>query len=182
MLTLEEDRMSNGYDSMPAFHEESGELLGSDGEDYVVLSAEALRRINRQEEATLGSGSHVIWYNAGKAVGKKDGQKYAHLMKTMEVQDLADYLKETYTRYGWGSVWFAGVDVASGELLFTVRNSPLARGIRSKEPRCWFVRGFVEGLTSELLGTECIAAETACQTVNGRQCEFRLSWDSGISK
>jgi predicted hydrocarbon binding protein len=176
------ETMSATHDSMPAFDEKTGELVGSDGEDYVVISAEALRRINRQEEMMLGSGSHVIWYNAGRAVGRNDGLKYAPLMKTMGIDQVADYLKETYTRYGWGSVTFKGIEIDSGELLFTVRNSPLARGLRSTEPRCWFVRGFVEGLTSELLGTECAAYETACQTVNKTHCEYKLRWDAGPGK
>ncbi len=174
--------MSSEFDAMPAYDEKSGELVDGGGEDYVLISAEALRRINREEEAMLGSGSFVIWYNAGKAVGRTDGRRYAELMGTMEIQAVADYLRETYTRRGWGEVKFGGIDLTSGVLLFSVRNSPLARGITAKEPRCWFVRGFVEGLTSELLGTECIAAEVACQTVNGRQCEFRLRWETDARK
>ena len=174
--------MTRAYDSMPTFDEKTGELVGTNGEDYVVISAEALRRINKQEEMTLGSGSHLIWYNAGKAVGRNDGHKYAPLMQTMEINLLADYLRETYTRYGWGSVEFHGIDLDSGQLMFTVRNSPLARGVTGTEPRCWFVRGFVEGLTSELMGTECVAVETACQTVNRSHCEFKLRWDAGPSR
>lgn len=174
--------MSNRFDNMPQFDEEKGELVDSRGEDYVVMSAEALRRINKQEELMLGTGSSVIWYNSGKAVGKTDGEKYAGLMKTMEVQDMAEYLKETYSRYGWGFVTFGGIDMNSGQLIFTVRNSPLVRGIRGKEPRCWFVRGFVEGLVSEILGTEVTALEVACQAVNGNHCEFRLVWDLNVQK
>lgn len=169
--------MSESYDNMPSFDEEKGELVGSNGEDYVVISAEALRRINKQEELMLGTGSFVIWYNAGKAVGRTDGQKYAPLVQTMDLNKVADYLRETYSRYGWGSVQFDGVVLEKGEMSFTVRNSPLIRGIRSREPRCWFVRGFVEGLTSELIGTECTAVEIACEAVNRDHCEFKLTWE-----
>ena len=174
--------MSTEFDGMPAFDEGRGELVGSNGEDYVVISAEALRRINKQEEMMLGTGSWVIWYNSGKSVGKTDGQKYAPLMQTMDVDKVANYLRQTYARYGWGSVVFGGIDLKSGELVFTVSNSPLVRGIKSREPQCWFVRGFVEGLTSELLGSECTAMEVACQAVNGDHCEFRLRWNSEIQK
>jgi len=164
-------------DEMPAFNEKQGELVGKNGEDYVIMSAEALRRINRQEEMMLGSGSFVIWYNAGKAVGRADGQRYAPLMKSMEIEAFATRIRDIYSRYGWGSIQFRDVDPKSGELVFWVKNSPLARGVRSKEPKCYFVRGFVEGMVSELLGTEVVAVEVLCETVSGQHCEFRLRWD-----
>ena len=44
------------------------------------------------------------------------------------------------------------------------------------------MRGFVEGLTSELLGTETTANEVSCEAVNGDHCEFRLSWETGAQK
>ena len=175
-------RMTATYDSLPAFQEQTGELVDASGEDYVVISAEALRRINRQEETTLGTGSHIIWYNAGKAAGSIDGRKYASVTKTMQANEAASYLAQTYSRWGWGSVKIFGMDLEKCEMMLTVKNSPLSRGITSKEPRCWFVRGFFEGLTSELLGVECMAVETACETVNGFRCEFKLTWDFGRTK
>jgi bacteriochlorophyll 4-vinyl reductase len=167
-------------EGLPVFDEKLGELVGKGGEDYVVIAAEALRRINRQEEAMFGSGSFVIWYNSGKATGKIDGHRLAPLMKTMDINDFASYMRETYSRRGWGYVEYGDIDLNSGELIFTVKNSPLVRGVVAKEPRCWFVRGFVEGLISELLDTEVIAHETKCQAVHGDYCEFRLSWQSGV--
>jgi predicted hydrocarbon binding protein len=166
-------------DDLPKFDEERGELVGSMGEDYVIISAEALRRINKHEELMLGSGSFVVWYNSGKAVGKTDGEKFKRLIETMDIESFAAHLKSIYARYGWGFVQYGEVDPASGELLFTVRNSPLVRGISAKEPRCWFVRGFVEGLIGSILGAEVTAVEVACQAVNGDHCEFRLAWKPG---
>lgn len=163
-------------DLFPKFDSKRGELVGPGGEDYVVISAEALRRINQHEELMLGSGSFVIWYNSGRAVGKVDGERYRPLMRSMDIQEFASLLRETYSRFGWGYVEYKDVDPASGELRFTVQNSPLSRGIASKEPRCWFVRGFVEGLISALLEVEVTAVETSCQSVNGQFCTFRLSW------
>ena len=169
-------------DAMPAFDAKLGELVGPNGEDYVIISAEALRRINTHEELMFGSGSFVIWYNAGRAVGKIDGERFAPLMQTMELEKFATYLQDIYSRYGWGYVEYKALDPESGELLFTVRNSPLVRGLRSKQPRCWFVRGFVEGLISEILDLEVTAVETTCQAVNGDHCDFRLGWKAGVTK
>lgn len=174
--------MDDRGDEMPAFNEKLGELVGKNGEDYVIISAEALRRINRQEEMMLGTGSFVIWYNAGKAVGRTDGQRYAPLMRSMEIEAFAVRVRDIYSRYGWGSIQFRDVDPKSGELVFWVKNSPLARGVRSKEPRCYFVRGFVEGMISELLGTEVVAVEVSCETVTGQHCEFRLRWEGDAVK
>ena len=168
--------MPDEYDRLPTFDENKGELLGPKGEDYVVLSAEALRNINQEEESILHSGSNVIWYNAGRAVGRSDGKKYAPLMQEMDLDRFASYLKMTYMRYGWGLIEYSITDFDSGMILFTVRDSPLVKGIRSKEPRCWFVKGFAEGLTSELLGVQTVAKEVKCQAVGADRCEFDLSW------
>jgi predicted hydrocarbon binding protein len=166
---------------MPVFDEKTGELIGPGGEDYVIISAEALRRINRQEELMFGSGSFVIWYNSGKAVGRTDGHRFAPLAQEMEIPEIAVYLRDFYSKYGWGYIEFQNVDADKGEVVFTVKNSPLVKGIESAEPRCWFVRGFVEGLVSELLGTEAVATEVRCQAMfNSDHCEFRIRWHNGI--
>jgi predicted hydrocarbon binding protein len=167
--------------ALPSFDEVKGELVGEEGEDYVIIAAEALRRINKQEEMMFGTGSFLIWYNSGKAVGRTDGRGFAPLMETVEINELASRIKDIYMKRGWGEVTLGRIELATGELYFQVRNSPLVRGLTSKEPRCWFVRGFVEGLTSELLGIEVTASEIACQAVNGDHCEYRLRWDMGIS-
>ena len=165
---------------MPVFDEKTGELVGEGGEDYVIISAEALRRINRQEELMFGSGSFVIWYNAGKAVGRTDGHRFARLLDKMDLAQMAIYLKDVYSKYGWGFIEIRSVDIDKGEIIFTVKNSPLVRGFTSSEPRCWFVRGFVEGNASEILGTEVVATEVRCQAVSGDHCEFRLRWETGV--
>ncbi|HZW84640.1 MAG TPA: hypothetical protein VFE91_01895, partial [Nitrososphaerales archaeon] len=103
---------------MAIYDEKRGELLGTGGEDYVMISAEALRKINKQEQLMLGSGSFVIWYNSGRAVGQEDGKRFAPLMDTMEIDKFAGYLRDTYSRYGWGQIEYGDVDLKSGELLF----------------------------------------------------------------
>lgn len=169
-------------DDMPSFDEKRGELVGPEGEDYVIISAEALRRINKHEEEMFGSGADVIWYNSGKEVGRTDGRRFAVLMEKMEINEFADRIKDIYSRFGWGYVEYGNVDPDSGELVFTVRNSPLVRGLTSQKPRCWFVKGFVEGLVSALLGTEVTAVETKCEAVNRDHCEFKMSWKSGATR
>ncbi len=42
----------------------------------------------------------MIWYNAGNAVGKIDGRRYAPLQSTMDLGAFASYLKDVYSRYG----------------------------------------------------------------------------------
>src|SRR5215467_8324018 len=156
---------------MPTFDEHTGGLVGPGGEDYVIISAEALRRINKQEELMFGSGSFVIWYNAGKQVGRQDGKRLAPMTSTMELQDFAGHLRDTYSMYGWGFIEVGKVDLKTGEIAFRVTNSPLVRGLLSREPRCWFVRGFAEGLVSEIIGAEVVATELQCQAQGERYCD-----------
>ncbi|HZW84949.1 MAG TPA: 4-vinyl reductase, partial [Nitrososphaerales archaeon] len=61
-------------------------------------------------------------------------------------------------------------------------NSPLVRGVTAKEPRCWFVRGFAEGLISEILRTEVVAVETECMAAGASHCDFRIRWTESGQK
>lgn len=170
--------MTESLEDVPAFDPKKGALVGSNGEDYVIISAEALRRIERHEAMMFGSGSSVIWYNSGKSVGKVDGARLAPWLQKMDIMEFASRVRDLYSREGWGFIEFGVVNLNSGEFHFTVRNSPLVRRVTAKEPRCWFVKGFVEGLVSEILGTEVTATETDCQAVNGDHCSFKLSWEA----
>src|SRR5437870_4231276 len=142
-------------------------MRGSDGKDMIIMSGEALRRIYGSEATILGSGALVIWYNAGKAIGVVDGNKFVSKVSTIGIQDLAKNLSQTYSRMGWGRIECGEFDFQRNELSLRLYNSPMVRGITSKEPTCWFVRGFVEGLASAILGTEVAAAEIACEAVWG---------------
>jgi predicted hydrocarbon binding protein len=163
-------------DVVPKLDASSGELRGSTGDDWVLISGEALRRVYEAEVAILGTGAFVIWYNAGKYVGKIEGKKFAKLIEELGIDQLAKELSASYAKLGWGTIEVGEVDLLRNELTITMRNSPMVRGVSDKESRCWYVRGFMEGLVSSVLGVEATAFELTCEAVNGNHCEFKTTW------
>jgi predicted hydrocarbon binding protein len=163
-------------DVLPTLDSERGELRVANGGDWVMISGEALRRVYENEVTILGTGAFVIWYNAGKAVGKTEGEKFAALVNTMGIDQLAQELGKTYAQLGWGRIEIRDIDLLRNEVTIIMRNSPMVRGIADKEPRCWYVRGFMEGIVSVILGVDATAFEVACEAVNRDHCEFRVSW------
>jgi len=163
-------------DLIPRLDPERGEMRTARGEDWVLISGDALRRVYENEVKVLGSGAYVMWYNAGKAVGKTDGEKFAALIETIGIDQLAKELSSSYAKLGWGKIEVGDIDLFKNEVKVTMRNSPMVRGTRDNEPRCWYVRGFMEGLISTILGAEATANEMQCQAVNGEKCEFKVTW------
>lgn len=163
-------------DVLPKLDAERGELRTSEGEDWVMISGEALRRIYQNDVSVLSTGACVIWYNAGKSVGKTDGAKFAEMVERLGIDELARELSESYAKLGWGRIEVGKIDLVKSELVVTMRNSPMVRGVRDSEPRCWYVRGFMEGIISVILGVEATANEIQCQAANGDRCVFKVAW------
>jgi hypothetical protein len=113
------------HEAFPSLDEKGGELVGEKGEDYVIIAAEALRRINRQEEIMIGTRSFLIWFNSGRAVGKTDGRRFAPLMETVEINELAPHIRNIYVKHGWGEVELGGIDLAKrGVVLSSPKLTP----------------------------------------------------------
>lgn len=163
-------------DAVPRLDAERGELRATTGEDWVLISGEALRRVYENEAKILGTGAFVIWYNAGKAVGATEGTKFAGLVESVGIDRLAEELRKTYSQLGWGKIEIGDIDLIGNEVTIKMQNSPMVRGVSDKEPRCWYVRGFMEGIITAILGVEATAFELVCEAVNHDHCEFKATW------
>jgi predicted hydrocarbon binding protein len=163
-------------DVVPRLDAAKGELRTSSGEDWVLISGEALRKIYEMEAAVLKSGAFVIWYNAGKTVGTTEGKKFAGLLDDLGIDRLAEELSKSYSKLGWGFIQVGEIDLVKNEVGIVMRNSPMVRGVSATEPRCWYVRGYMEGMISSILGAEATAFELSCEAVNGDHCEFKVTW------
>ncbi len=163
-------------DVMPSLDASRGELRASSGEDWVLISGEALRRVYESEVSVLGTGAFVIWYNAGKTVGKTEGKKFANLADEVGIDQLAAQLAHTYNKLGWGAIKIEEIDLLHNEARISMHNSPMVRNTVDEEPRCWYVRGYIEGMVSTLLAVEATAYELACEAVNGVKCELKVTW------
>lgn len=161
---------------LPELDYNKGELRTVSGDDWVLISGEALRRVYESEVSLLGTGAFVIWYNAGKTVGKNEGAKFADLIAEVGIDQLASELSKTYQKLGWGTIQVKDIDLGANEVKIVMRNSPMVRGVTDNQSRCWYVRGFMEGIVSAILGVAATAYEMTCEAVNGDHCEFKVTW------
>jgi len=178
---LDSKQRTNSADVLPRFDLTKGELRASTGEDWVLISGEALRRVYEREVAMLQSGACVIWHNAGKTVGATEGRKFSELVDEVGIDKLAEELSSSYSKLGWGLIEVGEINLLKSEVRIVMRNSPMVRGVSAQEPRCWYVRGFMEGMISSILGAEAMASELSCEAVNGDHCEFVVTWKLATS-
>jgi len=124
----------------------------------------------------LGSGSAVIWYRAGRSAGEFEGKRLKRLMTRMGTKDLVDLVGDIYTNMGWGKHTFE-LNIENRSMTLRMKNNPIVRGIKSKEPVCHFIRGFYEGFCPVIFDTEKASTrETMCQAMGNDHCEFGISW------
>ena len=127
---------------------------------------------HEREVVISGKEAFVAWHGATKLA-----EKTAEVADVLDVGRLAEELRETYSRFGWGIIEVRTSNIDENELTMIMRDSPLARGVKSNGPVCWHVRASIEVIVSNILAVKATAFEVACETVNSSYCEFRVSWE-----
>jgi predicted hydrocarbon binding protein len=145
-------------------------------EDQTV-APDCLRYPYEREVVISGKEAFVVWHGVAEIAGKAGGEKLAEAVETLDVDRLAEELRETYSRFGWGRIEVRTHNVHKNELTMIMRDSPLVGGVKSKGPVCWHVRASIEVIVSNILAVQATAFEVACETANRKYCEFRVSWE-----
>jgi predicted hydrocarbon binding protein len=149
---------------------EKGEIRIA-GTDWIMMSGAVFRNLVKGIEEFLGPGANVIWLQAGKHAGKEFSCDLVRI--GMEFEELPAAFEEFFTRGGWGKIQVE-VDFAKKEALVTIENSVLARGIETKEPVCYSIRGFIAGVSDVMFHTSTECLETKCLAKGDPYCEFRV--------
>jgi predicted hydrocarbon binding protein len=142
-----------------------------------TVTRDDLRYPYEREVVISGKEAFVVWHGAAEIAGKAGGQKLAEAVDTLDVDRLAEELRETYSRFGWGSIEVRTSNIHKNQLTMIMRDSPMVEGVKSKGPVCWHVRASIEVIVSNILAVEATAFEVACETVNRNYCEFKVTWE-----
>jgi len=129
-----------------------------------------------REVVISGKEAFVVWHGVSEIAGKARGEKLAEAADTLDVDRLAEELRETYSRFGWGTIEVRTHNVHKNELTMIMRDSPTVEGVKSKGPVCWHVRASIEVIVSNILAVQATAFEVACETANRKYCEFKVTW------
>ena len=140
-------------------------------EDYrvVVFSDEDLAALKKALEETFFSGAYALLYFVGKGCGERSYRRLSQLYS--DRQALVDACISLKERERWGSFRCEIVEDGTGTI--RVENCFEARGCgNSKEPACYFLKGYLEGFLSNVFQRQLKVTETSCFAKGDRECVF----------
>lgn len=100
----------------------------------VVTNPGTFESIFENTRQMLGSGSALIWYKAGQNAGGFEGRRLERLYTRMGPKDFLTLVNDLYTNLGWGKNTFTEMNMEGRSLTLHIKDGPLVRGIKSKEP------------------------------------------------
>jgi divinyl protochlorophyllide a 8-vinyl-reductase len=148
-------------------------------EAEVVRLHEALRNL-------LGtSAARSVSADAGRRTGdyllaSRIPRPVQWLLKRLPATMSGRILLAAIRRHAWtftGAGSFSAHAAGRGQSWrLTIRNGPLARGLRSREPVCDFYAATFERLFRVLVHPDARALESACEATGADACVFELRW------
>lgn len=125
---------------------------------------------------------HLLSLSAASAIlndiGIECGMRYCSRTESktrLSGEKLLDHIAKEKLEERWGGFEFAHVDLARKQGYIAVRDSFEARNYGpSRVPACHFLRGFLGGLLSRILGERIAVEERKCLAKGDPRCEFYL--------
>ncbi len=136
------------------------------GSRFLLVRPETLVALQKAVEAALGERAAACLVTGGRAGG-------GSAVRTLEgsVEQVVERLLTMGGEIGWGE--FTLERLTPGELVVTVKNSPLAHAYGAASgPVCHLTRGVLERLAELAFGRTAVATETACAAAGASACCF----------
>lgn len=136
------------------------------GSRYLLVRPETLVALQKAVEAELGGRAAACVVAGGRAGG-------GSALRALEgsAEQIVARLLRMGREIGWGE--FVLERLTPGELVVTVRNSPLAQAYGAAPgPVCHLTRGVLERLAEVAFGQTAVATETACAATGAPACRF----------
>jgi len=148
------------------------------GVDWILLRVDSLHGMIEEVNKVLGTGGSLVWYLAGKGAGRSMAKiLQKHLKEKETLEAVFDKITDFYARCGWGNAKRVLLREKTGEFIIRIYDNAFARGQHSQFPSCYFVKGYLEGLTEKLTGKHASSQETKCMATGDPYCEFQITID-----
>ena len=145
------------------------------GTDWILIRVEELQGMFEEVEKVLQSGSSVVWYCAGKGAGRSMGKMLlSRFKKARSFEDFWTKFKDFIERSGWGIIKEVTIREDGGESIIRIYDNAFARRRHSTHPSCFFLKGYIEGITEILTGRHVTCYETECIAKGDPYCEFHI--------
>jgi len=145
-----------------------------DGKAFVMRNVTFVD-FKRVLEERFSTGAFAIFYDVGRECGIRSCQRLMqrHPGRVGLLEAVARYKRDEL----WGEFRFELDKDGTGEVY--VANCFEARQYGpSKQPVCYFVKGYLEGLLSQAFSRPLRATETACIAKGDRECVFQIEQKS----
>lgn len=126
------------------------------------------------EEIFSPSAAAVILYESARKCGMRLCEEI--MEKTRTKEEVLRCLSKLKNEENWGKISFQNIDFekASGRVLIVDSFEAVAH--KSKQPGCYFFRGFLVGFLSRLFeGKSITVVEEKCAAKGDKHCEFRFA-------
>ena len=161
------------------FKDETGEIEYF-GQKIIMLRRDAFQLLGEELAKRHASGTgNIILGIVGRRVGTEEGKALTSgvLDDAGESRSLPTVIRNAVeeTNMGYGKMQVVDLDLSSKTATLSVQNSFEAETTTpSGETACFFLLGYLEGLFSELLGTQLRGGETLCRGKGDPSCVFRV--------
>jgi len=149
------------------------------GRRTIILSQTATARMFEAIRFTLGSGGDVVLYQQGSSYGKEFAESFTTRLGGDYLKRNFDYTLGLLSATGWGVPELVGSKDDFPNITVTLQSCLECDGVRATRPACSFVRGFLAGVSTAIIGYTVHCEETQCLAKGDSYCQFETH--SGIS-
>nr|BAL57584.1 4-vinyl reductase 4VR [uncultured Chloroflexota bacterium] len=153
---------------------EPGRLVYKDVR-YMFIRPEVIVTLQKALEAEVGPEKcGQMMMAAGNVGGSKSSQRYKEVFGYNE-QQIVEFMCRMGGEIGWGVFRLQHLDVAGGEMVIEVSDSPFAAAYGPAQTGvCHLIRGVLAGMGAGIFGGEVTSTETACTATGAATCRFEV--------
>jgi predicted hydrocarbon binding protein/predicted amino acid-binding ACT domain protein len=150
-----------------------------EGRRTIILSQTAAARMFEAIRFTLGSGGDVVLYQQGSSYGKELAESFVARLGGDYLKRNFDYTLGLLAATGWGVPEIVGSKDSFPNINITLRSCLECEGVTKERPVCSFMRGFLAGVSSAIVGHTVHCEEIRCIARKNPYCEFALRSGKG---
>ena len=144
------------------------------GRRVLILSQSATTRMFEAIRTILGSGGEVVLYQQGLRYGRDLSEYFMTRLGRDYLARNYDYGLAVLAATGWGIPEVNGFKEEFPNVTVKLSSCLECDGIRSKQPVCSFMRGFLSGVFGTIAGHTVHCEESLCIAKGDSYCEFTL--------
>lgn len=147
-------------------------LSGLDGERDVMVRAEFFRDMMAKLRREFHSAADVFLYKEGMALGERSMKFYVEKYGQDRIISSLSYFQSMYSALGWARAELVSADIPARRVVLRLYESFECPKENGDKVYSHFLRGFVNGAFSQIMGSEISTKEIMCQARNDPYCEF----------